>query len=137
MTSPDALVRKVLTDEHADLVREAVSVLCHEIMEAEVTAQIGARHNERAPAEAHGPPQRLPRASLRHPGREPRAVHAQAALRLVLPELSGAAPGRKSMLGADSCRWWGWLRPAGCRAWRGDLQEAQAAAGGESPRALA
>ncbi len=29
--SADALVRKVLTDEHADLVREAVSFLCHQI----------------------------------------------------------------------------------------------------------
>ena len=40
--SADELVRKVLTDEHADLVREAVAFLCHQIMEAEVTAQIGA-----------------------------------------------------------------------------------------------
>jgi hypothetical protein len=32
--SADALVRKVLTDDHADLVREAVSFLCHQIMEA-------------------------------------------------------------------------------------------------------
>src|SRR5437899_2752568 len=36
--SADALVRKVLTDEHADLVREAVSFLCHQIMEAEGSA---------------------------------------------------------------------------------------------------
>jgi hypothetical protein len=47
--SADALVRKVLTDEHADLVREAVSFLCHQIMEAEVSAQIGAGLGERAP----------------------------------------------------------------------------------------
>jgi transposase-like protein len=40
--SADELVRKVLTDDHADLVREAVSFLCHQIMEAEVSAQIGA-----------------------------------------------------------------------------------------------
>ena len=33
--SADALVRRVLTDEHADLVREAVSFLCHQILEAE------------------------------------------------------------------------------------------------------
>jgi transposase-like protein len=48
--STDELVRKVLTDDHADLVREAVSFVCHQIMEAEVTAQIGAGHGERAPA---------------------------------------------------------------------------------------
>jgi transposase-like protein len=49
--SADALVRKVLTDDHADLVREAVSFLCHQIMEAEVTARIGAGLGERAPDE--------------------------------------------------------------------------------------
>lgn len=47
--STDALVRKVLTDDHADLVREAVSFLCRQIMEAEVSAQIGASLGERAP----------------------------------------------------------------------------------------
>jgi transposase-like protein len=49
--SADALVRKVLTDDHADLVREAVSFLCHQIMEAEVSAQVGAGLGERAPEE--------------------------------------------------------------------------------------
>jgi putative transposase len=49
--SADALVRKVLTDEHADLVREAVSFLCQQIMEAEVSAQVGASLGERAPEE--------------------------------------------------------------------------------------
>jgi transposase-like protein len=48
--SADELVRKVLTDDHADLVREAVSFLCHQIMEAEVCAQIGAAHGERGRA---------------------------------------------------------------------------------------
>ena len=49
--SADALVRKVLADEHADLVREAVAFLCQQIMEAEVAGQIGAGLGERAPAE--------------------------------------------------------------------------------------
>jgi hypothetical protein len=40
---------RLLTDDHADLVREAVSFLCHQIMEAEVSAQIGAGLHERAP----------------------------------------------------------------------------------------
>ena len=47
--SAEALVRKVLADDHADLDREAVGFLSREIMEAEVTAQIGAAHGERAP----------------------------------------------------------------------------------------
>jgi putative transposase len=47
--SADALVRKVLSEEHADLIREAVAFLCHQIMEVEVSAQIGAGYGERAP----------------------------------------------------------------------------------------
>ena len=38
--STDAVVRKVLSEDHADLIREAVALLCHQIMEAEVSAQI-------------------------------------------------------------------------------------------------
>ena len=34
--SADPLVREVLSDEHADPVREAVALPCHQIMEAEV-----------------------------------------------------------------------------------------------------
>lgn len=49
--SSDELVRKVLSDDHADLIREAVAFLCHQIMEAEVSAQIGAGLGERAPGE--------------------------------------------------------------------------------------
>jgi putative transposase len=49
--SADDLVRKVLTDEHADLVREAVAFLCQQLMEAEVAAQVGAGLGERAPGE--------------------------------------------------------------------------------------
>lgn len=47
--SADALVRKVLGEEHVDLVKEAVSFLCQQLMEAEVSAQIGASLGERAP----------------------------------------------------------------------------------------
>jgi len=39
--SAQALVRKVLSDEHADLISEAVAFVCQEIMEAEVSAQVG------------------------------------------------------------------------------------------------
>jgi putative transposase len=76
--SADALVRKVLTDEHADLVREAVSFLCHQIMEAEVAAQIGAGLGERAPAE---------RATHRN-GYRPRRFDTRAgSLELFIPKL--------------------------------------------------
>jgi putative transposase len=42
------LVGKLINDEHADLLREAVAWLCAELMEAEVAAQIGAAHGERS-----------------------------------------------------------------------------------------
>ncbi len=76
--STDALVRKVLTDDHADLVREAVALLCHQIMEAEVTAQIGARLGERAPAE---------RTSQRNGYRERRWDTRAGTLELFIPKL--------------------------------------------------
>jgi len=76
--SADALVRKILTDEHADLVREAVSFLCHQIMESEVTAQIGAGLGERAPAE---------RATYRNGYRERRWDTRAGSLELFIPKL--------------------------------------------------
>jgi putative transposase len=76
--SSDALVRKVLSDDHADLVREAVSFLCHQIMEAEVTAQIGAGLGERAPAE---------RATQRNGYRERRWDTRAGSLELFIPKL--------------------------------------------------
>ena len=76
--STDDLVRKVLSDDHADLVREAVSFLCHQIMEAEVAAQIGAGHGERAPAE---------RATQRNGYRERRFDTRAGSLELFIPKL--------------------------------------------------
>ena len=76
--STDALVRKVLTDDHADLVREAVSFLCHQIMEAEVSAQIGAGLGERAPAE---------RTAHRNGYRERRFDTRAGSLELFIPKL--------------------------------------------------
>ena len=49
--STEAVVRKVLTEDHADLIREAVALLCQQIMEAEVTQITGAGLGERAPQE--------------------------------------------------------------------------------------
>jgi putative transposase len=76
--SADALVRKVLADEHADLVREAVGFLCHQIMEAEVSAQIGAGLGERAPAE---------RTTYRNGYRERRWDTRAGSLELFIPKL--------------------------------------------------
>ena len=47
--SLDELVRKLMGDEHADVLRETLSWFVGELMEAEVTAQIGAAPHERSP----------------------------------------------------------------------------------------
>lgn len=43
------VVANVLAGEHGDFVREAVALVAHELMEAEVTAEIGAAHGEVSP----------------------------------------------------------------------------------------
>src|SRR3954452_9202608 len=45
----EEVVRKVLLEEHGDVIREAVMAVCAELMEAEVSAQIGADRGERRP----------------------------------------------------------------------------------------
>ena len=43
----EEVVRKVLLDEHADVIREAVKAIAAEMMELEVSELIGAGHGER------------------------------------------------------------------------------------------
>src|SRR3954464_2753097 len=45
----EEVVKRVLLDEHADVVREAVKVVAAELMEIEVSELIGAEHGERRP----------------------------------------------------------------------------------------
>jgi putative transposase len=47
--SLDELVRKLMGDEHADVLREALAWFVRELMEAEVTQQIGAGLHEKVP----------------------------------------------------------------------------------------
>ena len=47
----EEVVRKVLRDEHADVIRESVRAVVHELMEAEVSELIGAERGERRPEE--------------------------------------------------------------------------------------
>jgi hypothetical protein len=84
------LVGKVMADEHADVLRQAVCWLAQELMEAEVSERAGAGYGQRRPdrvTRRNG----LPGASLGHPGRLDRAGHPQAAARLILPELANKA----------------------------------------------
>lgn len=45
----EEVVQRVLRDEHADVIRESVRAVAAELMEAEVSALIGAEHGERRP----------------------------------------------------------------------------------------
>ena len=45
----EEVVKKMLLDEHADVIREAVKAVAGEMMEVEVSELIGARHGERRP----------------------------------------------------------------------------------------
>src|SRR3954467_13341847 len=45
----EEVVRKVLLDEHADVIRDAVRAVAAEMMELEVSELIGAGHGERRP----------------------------------------------------------------------------------------
>jgi putative transposase len=45
----EEVVRKVLVDEHADVVRESVRWLAQQLMEVEVSELIGAERGERRP----------------------------------------------------------------------------------------
>ena len=47
--SLDALVRKLMGDEHADVLKETLAWFVHELMEAEVAEQIGAGLHEKSP----------------------------------------------------------------------------------------
>src|SRR5437870_6008899 len=44
------IVAKVMAGEHGDFVREAVALIAHELMEAEITAEVGAELGEVSPA---------------------------------------------------------------------------------------
>lgn len=48
MTAAD-VVAKVMAGEHGDFVRDAVALIARELMEAEITAEVGAAHGESSP----------------------------------------------------------------------------------------
>ena len=87
------LLRKRGMDGDVDLLREALCVLVDGIMDAEVSAQIGAEHGERSPA-GHLP-QRLPQPHLGHPRRHHGVAHSQAAGRQLLPQPAGTATAQR------------------------------------------
>ena len=81
------LLRKRGMDGDVDFLREALRVLVDGIMDAEVSAQIGAEHGERSPA-GHLP-QRLPQPHLGYPRRHHGVAYSQAAGGQLLPQPAG------------------------------------------------
>src|SRR4051794_32719437 len=88
----EEVVRKVLLDEHADVIREAVKAVAAELMELEVSELIGAERGERRPQDRGDVPQRVPRPAVGHAGGGDRAADPQDPPGQLLPEHPGAAP---------------------------------------------
>lgn len=51
MTAAQRAVETMLSSDHVDVIRESVAAMVSELMEAEVSALVGAEHGERAPGE--------------------------------------------------------------------------------------
>ena len=78
----EEVVRKVLLDEHADVIREAVKAVAAELMELEVSELIGAERGERRPEDRATHRNGYRAAALGHAGgarsscRSPRSARA-------------------------------------------------------------
>jgi hypothetical protein len=98
------VVDKLLSSEHADVIREAVRFMVAELMEAEVAAIVGAELGERAPER---------RSTQRNGYRERGWDTRVGEIELQIPRLrSGRAYFRRSWsrAGAPSRRSWRWCR---------------------------
>jgi transposase-like protein len=84
------VVDKVMSSEHADVVRESVAWLVAELMDAEVAAQIGAEFGEVSSERVTHRNGYRARPWQTRAGRD-RAGDPEAAPGQLLPELSGAA----------------------------------------------
>src|SRR5687767_3500257 len=107
----EEVVRQVLRDEHADVVRESVRVVARELMEAEVAELGGAELGERRPED---------RATQRNGYRARRWDTRAGEIELQIPKLrqgsySGAFWSRG---GALSRRCWRWCSRPMCAAFR-------------------
>ena len=96
----EEVVRKVLLDEHADVIREAVKAVAAEMMELEVSELIGAERGERRPEDRATHRNGYRAAALGHAGRGDRAADPQDPPGQLLPERSW------SRAGAPSRRCW-------------------------------
>jgi hypothetical protein len=85
----EEVVRKVLCEEHGDVIRESVRAVAQELMEAEVSELVGAQRGK------HGGPrdasQRLPTAAVGHARRRDRVADSEDPSGQLLSELPAAA----------------------------------------------
>ena len=92
MMIPADVVAQVMGGEHGDVLREAVALVARALMEAEVSAQVGAEHGERSPDRVAHRNGYRPRAWETRVGEiellRPRGAFGPG----VLPVVSGAAP---------------------------------------------
>ena len=124
----EEVVRKVLLDEHADVIREAVKAVAAEMMELEVSELIGAERGERRPEDRATHRNGYRAAALGHARRRDGVADPQAPAGQLLPELFGAAQAQRA--GAVGRRPAGLClrrldaagRPAGRAARAADLQ---------------
>src|SRR5882724_11664539 len=98
----EQVVSYLLEEEGFDFLRESLTWVVQQLMEAEVSELVGAAHGERGPRGAAHAPQRLPRPDLGDARRRARAGDPEAAARQLLPELPRAAPAQRAS--ARLCR---------------------------------
>ncbi len=87
----EEVVRKVLLDEHADVIREAVKAVAAESMELEVSELIGGRAWRAPAAGPRDASQRLSAAALGHQGWGDRAADPEDPAGQLLSEFLAAA----------------------------------------------
>ncbi len=124
----EEVVRKVLLDEHADVIREAVKAVAGQMMELEVSELIGAERGERRPED---------RATHRN-GYRPRRWDTRAGeIELQIPRSARAATSRRFWSRGDALSrrcsrwssrrmcaasrrgaWTSWSRASGCGSQR-------------------
>ena len=88
----EEVVKDVMVREHGDVLRAAVEAVCSELMEGEVSAQVGAELGERRPEDRMTHRNGYRSREWQDAGGNGRAADPQAASRQLFPVVSGAAP---------------------------------------------
>ena len=106
----EEVVRQVLRDEHADVIRESVRVVAQELMEAEISELIGAQHGERTEIGRRIATSTAPGAGIRV-----RVTSSCRSRRCAKAATSRRFRSRASAPSRRSCRWSSRPTSAACR----------------------